>query len=259
MTKRKLFIERFIQRRMDLETPLKEYGLTDKEIKVYLELLPLGSINLQEVAKRLPYPRTTVYNTLSYLHEKGLVSTIVKRGVAYYSAVEPEKIEDKLREKTKLIESIMPQLKSLKSSEKMPSSVEIYEGFKGIFTILSDVFKVKQQTYYFGGYVKSLDILKHLPGHARTMRLERGIHARIIIDPADEDIFHTAKYKKLTEMRFLDSLKDFPAMIFVYGDKVAMFTVRGDLVGVIISNKEFAEAMKMVFEVYWASAKPAKL
>ncbi|MEK6888895.1 MAG: helix-turn-helix domain-containing protein [Nanoarchaeota archaeon] len=243
---------------MDLTIPLQEYGLSDKEIGVYLELLPLGTINLQELAKRLKYPRTTVYNTLNYLMSKGLVSKIVKRGVTCFTATEPEKFLDNLEEKMSLIEGILPKLKELREDQKQSSSVQIYEGFKGIFTILSDVFKIKQQTYYFGGYKKSLDILKHLPDQARLIRLNRNIHAKIIIDPTDEPLFHTSKYKRLTDLRFLPSLEDFPAMIFIYGDKVAMFTVRGDLVGIIIQNKEFSEAMKLIFDLYWKQAKTAK-
>ena len=244
---------------MDLRIPLKEYGLTDKEIGVYLELLPLGTINLQEIAKRLEYPRTTVYNTLNYLVSKGLVSKIMKRGITYFTATDPEKFLDNLEEKKRLIESILPKLRELQEDQKQSSNVQIYEGFKGIFTILSDVFKIKQQTYYFGGYKKSLDILKHLPDQARMIRLDRNIPAKIIIDPTDEPLFHTPKYKKLTELRFLPSLEDFPAMIFIYGNKVAMFTVRGDLVGVIIENKQFSEAMKIIFDMYWKIAKPAKI
>jgi len=91
------------------------------------------------------------------------------------------------------------------------------------------------------------------------MRIDKNIHAKIVIDPTDEPVFHTSKYKKLTEMRFLPSLEDFPAMIFIYGNKVAMFTVKRDLVGVIIENKEFSEAMKLIFDMYWLQAKPAKL
>ncbi len=56
-------------------------------------------------------------------------------------------------------------------------------------------------------------------------------------------------------MRFLESLKDFPCMIFIYGEKIALYTVKGDLVGVIIKNKEIALAMKMIFDIYWKSAK----
>ncbi|MFQ5531865.1 MAG: TrmB family transcriptional regulator [Candidatus Nanoarchaeia archaeon] len=244
---------------MDLRLPLKEYGLTDKEIGVFLELLPLGTVNLQEIARRVEYPRTTVYNTLNYLVSKGLVSKIVKKGVTYFTATDPEKLIDKLDEKKRLIEEILPKLKEFQSDQKQSSNVQIYEGFKGIFTILSDVFKIKQQTYYFGGYKKSLDILKHLPDQARLIRLNKNIPAKVIIDPTDEALFHTKKYKKLTELRFLSSLENFPAMIFIYGNKVAMFTVRGDLVGVIIENKEFSEAMKLIFELYWKQGKPAKL
>ena len=52
-------------------------------------------------------------------------------------------------------------------------------------------------------------------------------------------------------------MEDFPCMIFIYGDKVSMFSFKTDLVGVIIKNKDFAEAMKMIFFIYWNKAKPA--
>jgi len=244
---------------MDIKIPLKEYGLSEKEIDVYLALLPLGSVTLQEIAKRVDFPRTTVYNTLNYLSQKGLVSKIVSKGVTYFSAVDPSKLKDNIEERKRLIESILPELSGMKKAISYSSNVEIYEGFKGIYSLVSDVFKVKQQVYYFGGYKKSLDILKHLPEHASTMRIERKIPVKIVIDPADEPRFHNKTYQKYTEIRFLDSLENFPAMIFIYGNKVAMMTVRGELVGIIISNKEFAEAMKMIFDVYWSMGKKAKL
>lgn len=240
---------------MELETPLQEYGLSDKEIAVFLELLPLGTVTLQEIAKKVRYPRTTVYNTLNYLNQKGLLSKVIKNGVTYFSAADPGRLKSNLEEKQKLVESILPELISLKKHIKNPSSVEIYEGFKGVYTVIADVFKKKQQTYYFGGYADALEMLKHLPEHARMMRLNKNIPAKIVIAPIDNEIFHLKKYQKLTEMRFLDSMKDFPVMILIYGEKVAIHTVKGDLIGIIINNKECAEAMKLVFEMYWKLAK----
>lgn len=240
---------------MDLHYPLREYGLTEKEIKIYLTLLPLGTVNLQEIARRVSYPRTTVYNTLSYLHTKGLVSTTIRKGVTYYTATEPEKLRDQLEEKKNLIEAALPELNNLRSLVRTASHVELYEGFKGVYTILSDVFKNKQQTYYFGNYKNSLEILQHLPAHARALRIDRNIPAKIVIEPTFDENFSTKQYKKLTEIRFNKSLKEFPLMIFIYGEKVAMYTVKGDLVGIIISNKEFAIAMKIMFEIYWAQGK----
>jgi HTH-type transcriptional regulator, sugar sensing transcriptional regulator len=244
---------------MDTELALKEYGLTDKEIKVYLALLPLGKINLQEIAKRVDFPRTTVYNTLNYLFQKGLVSKIIKKGVTYFEATEPSKLVDNLDQRKKLIEKALPQLEGLKKVIKESSSTEIYEGTKGLFTILSDIFKVKQQVYYFGSYSLSVEVLKHQPEHFRTIRLERKIPAKIIIDKYDEESFHKPLYKKITEMRFLNSLKDFPCMIFIYGHKVALYTLKGDLVGIIIKNKEVSKSMKLIFDTYWSISKPVKL
>lgn len=244
---------------METENALKEYGLTEKEIKVYLSLLPLGSINLQEIAKRVDFPRTTVYNTLNYLHQKGLISKIVKKNVTYFEAVEPKKLLDNLEQRKNLIKKALPQLEVLKSTIKESSNVEIYEGSRGLFTVLSDIFKVKQEVCYFGSYSLSVEVLKHQPEHFRTIRLERKIPARIVIDTYDEETFHKKEYKKITKIRFLDSLKDFPCMIFIYGNKVALYTLKKDLVGMIIKNKEAAEAMRLVFETYWHSGKPAKL
>ena len=54
-------------------------------------------------------------------------------------------------------------------------------------------------------------------------------------------------------------LKNFPCMIFIYGNKVAIYTVKEDLIGIIIKNKEFSEAMRLIFNLYWAKGTPAKL
>jgi len=241
------------------ELALKEYGLTNKEIEVYLALLPLGSINLQEIAKRINLPRTTIYNTLNYLFSKGLVSKIIKGHVTFFEATEPKKLINDMEEKKKLITSALPELEGLKKQIKESSSVEIYEGFKGISTILAEVFREKQQIYYFGSYSKSVEILKHLPEHAANIRLINKIPAKIIIEKFDEPRFHEKDYKKITELRFLESLKDFPCMIFIFGERVALYTVKGDLVGIIIKNKEVSQAIKIIFEVYWNMAKPAKI
>ena len=234
---------------------LKEYGLSEKEALVYLELLPLGKINLQEIAKRVNLARTTIYNTLNYLISKGLVSFIINKGVRFYEATDPNKLLDKLNEKKELINSILPELESLKKTIKESSSVEIFQGSKGLFTVLSDVFKKKQQTYYFGSYSLSVEVLKHQPKHFRTIRLDRKIPAKIVIDNYDEEIFYDEEYKKITKIRFNESLKDFPCMIFIYGNKVALYTLKKDVIGIIISNEQVADAMKMIFDIYWNNSK----
>ena len=157
---------------MDKEKALKEFGLSDKESLVYLELLKLGKINLQELAKKIDLPRTTIYNTLNYLYVKGLISKIVKGNTTDFEAADPSKLMDTINQKKEILLSILPELEGLKKQLSESSNVEIYEGFKGVSTILLDIFKKKQQTYYFGSYSKSVEVLKHLPEHFRTLRLD---------------------------------------------------------------------------------------
>ncbi|MGV8151349.1 MAG: TrmB family transcriptional regulator [Candidatus Woesearchaeota archaeon] len=240
---------------MDTDFALKEYGLSDKEILVYKELLPLGSVNLQEISKRINLPRTTIYNTLTYLTGKGLVSFIIKKGVRFYDATDPEKLVDKIEEKKALLKSVLPELQILKNTTINSSSAEIYQGSKGLYTILSDVFRIKQNISYFGSYSLSKEMLKHQPEHFRTIRIERKIPARIVIDYYDEEIFHKKEYKKLTKIKFHKGLKDFPCMIFIYGKKVAIYTVKKELIGIIITNEQVSDAMQMMFEMYWSSAR----
>lgn len=243
---------------MELEYGLQAFGLSDKESKVFLELLPLGSVTLQEVANRTPFPRSTTYHTLNYLVQKGLVAKIIKKKITYYTASSPAVFKEQLEEKQRLAAALLPQLESLQKHLKRPSRVEIYEGFSGVHTILADLVKEAQQVHYFGGYKKSLRVLKHLPNYVRRVRIEKGIKAKMIYDFTDESTLHLKEYQAVSELRFLDYFENFPVMIFIYGDKVSMFTHKTDLVGVIIQNQDFADAMLMVFSTYWEMAVPAE-
>jgi hypothetical protein len=45
-------------------------------------------------------------------------------------------------------------------------------------------------------------------------------------------------------------------MIFIYGNKVSMFSHQTELVGIIIKNQDFATTMRFIFETYFARGIP---
>ena len=59
---------------MEIENSLKQIGLTDNEIKVYLTLLKIGPSIVSKIAERSGLYRPYVYDTLERLQEKALVS-----------------------------------------------------------------------------------------------------------------------------------------------------------------------------------------
>ena len=133
---------------MPINEILKELGLSDKEIKIYLTLLKLGQSTVNLIAKKANLNRVTCYDVLKYLQEKGLVSYVIKSGVKYYESAEPRKLLGDLQEKQAKLKSILPELEALKQSVNEKPSIEVYEGVKGLKTIIEDILKENKESWF---------------------------------------------------------------------------------------------------------------
>ena len=71
---------------------LRDAGLTEGEIKVYLSLLRLGLSTTGNIVKESGVAKSFIYKILDNLIKKGLVSYITKDKTNYYQASTPEKI-----------------------------------------------------------------------------------------------------------------------------------------------------------------------
>src|SRR3972149_2344557 len=101
---------------MDISS-LREAGLTEGEIKVYLALLELGASTAGPIIEKSKVSRSIIYQLLDKLMEKGLVSYIVKEKTKHFQAAEPNRLFDyieeravKLQESKKSVEKLLPQL-----------------------------------------------------------------------------------------------------------------------------------------------------
>ena len=71
---------------------LKQIGLKEKEIKVYLIILKLGSLSAQTISSETGIKRTTVYLVLEKLKKIGLVGEIIEKNKKIFFAEKPEKL-----------------------------------------------------------------------------------------------------------------------------------------------------------------------
>ena len=62
-----------------MEDMLKEIGLTDNEIKIYLALVDNGSLLAGRISRLTGIHRRSVYDVTSMLIKKGLVGYILKK------------------------------------------------------------------------------------------------------------------------------------------------------------------------------------
>ena len=103
---------------MEVTASLREFGLSENEIKIYIALIKAGETTAQSIAKNADIPRTTAYHLLEGLIQKGLVSFIVKESKKYFQATNPKKLVSILEEKKKLMQEIMPQLMDISNTIK---------------------------------------------------------------------------------------------------------------------------------------------
>lgn len=242
---------------MDKEEVLMRFGLTDKEIKVFLASLELGQATVNEIAKRSNTFRTYSYDILKSLMEKGLVRYFIKSGVKYFEAVEPEKLVDILHEREDEIKSILPELKVLRAKTTEKPKVEFYEGKEGIKTIHEDIIKTKpKEILVYGNTEKHYEIMQwYFPRYVKE-RVKNKIPARVITERSKLAVSEIKSMEKreLRKTRFFPSGFTFPTLKYIYSNKVAMISLGRNIVGIVLENEEIAKAEAMAFELLWKVA-----
>ena len=61
-----------------LEQSLRNIGLSEKEAIIYLASLELGPSTIQEISKKAQLKRSSVYDLISSLVERGLMNNFIK-------------------------------------------------------------------------------------------------------------------------------------------------------------------------------------
>src|SRR3990167_4856523 len=114
---------------------------TDNEIKVYLALLRIGTAQAGRIAKECVLERTSTYNALKRLQEKGMVSSVIEANTQVFAAASPEKILDVFKEKEERAKLLIPQLEQLKTAKTEKETILKFRGYAGVKTVLNDILK----------------------------------------------------------------------------------------------------------------------
>lgn len=236
---------------------LKEFGLSENEIEVYIALLKIGLSTANRIAEISGLKRTTTYDNLNLLLNKGIVSLVEKEGVRYYESANPEKIIHLIEEKKEKIEGILPELKRIKDSVSEKTGVTYFEGKKGVLTVLNDILDEKKELWFFGSRKRALVALKHYPENFIQKRAEKNILLKAVLAEEDKDdpVYSDKKIFRLSSLKFLKDLNNVATNVFIYSDRVAFMTSTENPVGVIIRDKQVVEQQKTIFNILWQKAK----
>lgn len=242
----------------EVEETLNEIGLATEEIIVYLALLRTGSSLASKAAEETRINRSHVYQLLEKLITKGFVSYVIRENRKYFSAVNPEKIVEIIREREHKLKNILPALLGLASVERDKPIVEIFEGKEGIKTILNDILKVKREWLAFGSSGKGQEILSFYAEHWENEREKLKINLRGILDNSESGIKRGKELarRKHTQIRHIHEQYSSPSSTWIYGERMAfVIWSKEHSFAIRIISREIADNFRKHFEVLWKNAK----
>lgn len=229
---------------------LERAGLSKGEIEIYLVLLKLGSSLVSKIAQETGLHRTNIYDTLEKLREKGMVSYVIKENRKYYSASNPDKLLDYIKEREAEIESILPELKGYLNIPRSESIVEVYKGKEGLKSVLKDILKEGKNYVVLeeDGYIQK--VLPHFYPQFNVQLNKSKVKVRVLT----KDTKNIAK-RNLMQIRSLPEFISFPSATAIYGNKVAIFVWDEPYHAILIKSKQVAESYRSFFEALWKQAK----
>ncbi|MFH1500783.1 MAG: helix-turn-helix domain-containing protein [archaeon] len=248
---------------MDL-TELEKIGLKEKEAKVYIALLKKGSSLANQLAKETNILRSSIYDYLDVLLDKGFITYTIKSGKKYFQSVEPEKILDQFHEQRTQQESalkaIIPHLNKLKGTEKKKINVEVFEGKEGLKSAFSAVLRTNpEELLAHGSSGVSYKILPFFMEHWHKQREKQKIKVKAIyndVPQARERVMHGPRIKT-GEIRFLPKTGASLTSIMIYKDYV-LYSIWDpeNPVAIQIQGESINKIHREEFEILWKQAKP---
>ncbi|MFH1316920.1 MAG: helix-turn-helix domain-containing protein [Candidatus Woesearchaeota archaeon] len=233
---------------MDVKTVLGELGLSEGESKVYLALLKLGSSPVSKVKEETQLHRTTIYDFVEKLLNKGLINYVVRNNVKYYKAADPQKLMEFLKEKQDHLLKVMPELDKMAKFTKEEVKVEVYKGKEGLKTAMLECVRIGDEVLGMG--LDDIMWKKELPifiDQYQRMIREKNIHERILTKVNPGYLFD----QRQTHYKFIPEDLFSPTHTLVYGNKIQMVMFEPKLTTIVIDNKKLANAYRKHFNVLW--------
>lgn len=238
-----------------LKKELGKLNLTDREADVYLALLELGETSIERVSKKSKIKRTTVYDVIRSLKDKGLIGSVKYKKRALYYAEDPRTLENQLEEKKTVLNNILPQLLSMSALIDNKPDIKFFEGIEGIKNVYQDTLNHPNQEILMWG---STDVHKYFDddfmwNYYVPRRIEKKIWMRAIgqdLDVVRKIQSQDAKHLRQTRFHNFKELT-FDVEINLYGKRKIGIMSFKEQIGLIIESEKIFNTLKSIFELNW--------
>lgn len=245
----------------DLQKQLESIGLSEKEARVYLALLPRRDVGSSKIITATGLHGQFVYDALERLEKLGLAKHVIQNGRKKFSANPPLRLLSIVEEKRLAAQNIARQLQD-RYSGKHEQDFEVFQGESAFlmhqFDMLERVEENQEALAICGPSERFLATL----GEGETdefeeLRIKKGLRVRYIgMEPMRERLTEMKKWRKLWEFRIFPGQSTGLVDTDIWPDNIT-FNIFGDpILSFTITNKTVAEGYKEFFESLWSLSKP---
>jgi sugar-specific transcriptional regulator TrmB len=238
---------------MNLEKVLENYGLTEKQAKIYLACLELGSASVQKISRKAGIARSTCYEILESINLLGLVSKFQKKKIINFNAEAPRQLIRLTQNKASLLEEVLPEFDARYGEARVRPTVRFYEGKTGMKLILEEILQDNPKEVFTFGAAEDLfaTLDRDFPEFVKR-RIKHKILARVILrDSEKARERQRLGQQELREVRIIPARHEYHGSVFVWAKKIAMFSYKPDLVALVIESDELARLQRIMFELVW--------
>lgn len=236
---------------------LKDLGLSQAEIKVYITLLELGESSAGKILKRSGLQNSVVHRTLNSLIEKGIINYIYEGRIRIYLATEPEYFLNYIDEKKERFKQILPELRAKQELTKDHEMASIYKGIRGIKEVYSILRNEKAKEYLsFGGGKQCEEKMGAMwwKNH-HLKRIANKLPSRHVFDETVKVFGKDLTKKELSKVRYLPAeFSQFQETVIV-GNLTAITIFTENAYSILIRDKSVTEGYKKYFEFLWKNAR----
>lgn len=246
----------------EIKNGLLQLEFTEKEVMVYLSILQGGDSSIPALAKDTGLSRGTIYDVVEKLKERGFLAEIKKGKKRRLIAESPtnrfysflDKQHEQLERAKKIVDNILPTLKSINTSEDFKPQIRVYEGEKGFRQVWNEIFSYEGKNWLSIARVETFSKFAGEKFLAEILERKNklGFSSRAI----NEDSLSAQNMKAedgnfSRETRLAPKEFQFPSTEIIFGDKIAMFSTQKENIIIVIESRDFAQTHKAYFEMLW--------
>ena len=236
---------------------LKSIGLTQNEIEVYLDLLKNKASSAYSVALRINQHRSSVYDAIRKLQQKGFIVEIQEKNKKLYQTKEYTAIEEYLKQKQAELKGIEPFLKEIANTEMPEGAISVSYGLTRLRAAFSSIFDLKQEILIWILPKNVNEVLGEwfLKEIGETI-VKKEIPTKIIYSEYF-DIMKEITKNPFTEVKYIN--EDTNIFTIICKDLVFLIVLADPITVIEMKNIDIAEGFKSRFYTFWAKAEKTRI